>query len=110
MTLPYNGFTKLLDKLLFEESSCLPLWGRWPSAARSEEAEFLGYFRTNRLRRCTFALQKCEPHPPPAGAPSPKGKAFGVLRIAKQQFVGVAVVGSSFCKVPNFALDFTVLK
>ena len=76
MTLPYNGLTKLLDTLIFEESSCLPLWGRWPSEAWSDEVEFLGYFRINRLRRCTFATQKCEPLPSPSVTPSPKGKAL----------------------------------
>ena len=76
-----------LDKLLIEESSCLPLWGRWPSAARSEEAEFLEYFRTTRLQRCTFASQKREPLPSPSVTPSPEGKAFEVWRSAKQQLI-----------------------
>ena len=38
-------------------------------------------------RQCTFALQKCEPHPSPSVTPSPEGKAFEVLRIAKQQLI-----------------------
>ena len=43
--------------------------------AWSDEVEFLEYFGINRLQRCTFALQKCEPLPSPSVTPSPKGKA-----------------------------------
>jgi hypothetical protein len=45
---------QLIDKLLFEESSCLPLWGRWLSEAKSDEVCDFG---TKSHRRKAISLE-----------------------------------------------------
>ena len=63
---------RMTNRLKQKHRQSLPLWGRWPSIARSDEV----------LSQCEFAqvyqqkLLPAAPHPAPLGPPSPKGRAY----------------------------------